>query len=116
MAAQVLADVRLPRAVVRELDAEPDRHALGTPALGRVTDLALALLVGGVRVGGLTGLEVEVVRDGDLGDTAFDRLAGVLVDVGRRIGRQVRVQVCVEREVARLSIGGHRAGSRFNPR
>ena len=101
---EVLPDVRLPRPVVGQLDTEPDRHALRPPALGGLPDHPLAVLERGVPERRRAGLEVDVIGDRELGDPAFERGCGVDVDHDVAVGREVRVEVGVERQVARLTV------------
>ena len=65
-------------------------------------------------VGRRAGLEVDVVGDRDLGDPALDGLRGVDVDRDVAVGREVRVEVGVERQVAGLGrrVARSRPGSR----
>ncbi len=73
VAREVVADVRLPGAVVGQLDTEADQDALRPPALGRAADDPLAVLERRVAEGRRPRLEVDVVRDRDLGDAALER-------------------------------------------
>ena len=77
---EVVADVGLPSAVVRQLDAEPDRDAAIGPALGGLADDPLALLERRESVGRRAGLEVDMVGDRDLGDAPLDGLCRERVD------------------------------------
>ena len=104
----MLADVGLPRSVVGQLDPEADLDALRTPSFGGAADDPLAVLERREREGRRAGLEIDVVGDRDLGDPALERRRRVVVDRDVAVGRQVRVDVGVERQVACLSIG-HRA-------
>ncbi len=104
---QVLADVRLPRAVVGELDAEPDRDALRTPALRGVADDPLAVGEGRIAERRSPGLEVEVIGDRQLADAEVDRLLRVDVDRDVAVGRQVGVEMGVQREAAAAAVLGH---------
>ncbi len=105
VAGQVVADVGFPFPVVGQLDPEPDADALRCPALGGVADDPFAVGERRVAEGRGARLEVDVVGDRDLGDPALDGGRRVGVDRDAAVGREVRVQVGVERQVACLAIG-----------
>jgi hypothetical protein len=114
VASQVVADVGLPGPVVGQFDAEPDRTPWGPsarPHLGR----PLAIREGRVGEGLGARLEVDVVGDGDLGDATLERGRSVDVDGDVAVGRQVRVHVRVERQVARLAVGHALPSGRLAP-
>ena len=106
----MVADVGFPAAIVGQLHAEADRDAARAPALGGLADDPLAIGEGGVPEGRRTGLEVDVVRDRQLGDAPLQGCRGVGVDRDIAVRRQVRVEVRVERQVPRLAIG-HLSGA-----
>jgi hypothetical protein len=121
---EVLAEIGLEPAVVRQLDAEADGETARTPPFGGLTDDPLALLERRRGIGRRARLEVDVVGDGDLVDAAFQRLLSVRVDRHVAVRRQVRMQVRIERKVACLAIN-HRPrprtsrtppGAQFTPR
>jgi hypothetical protein len=117
MAGEVIADLRLESAVVRDLDPEPDGDALRRPPLARVPDGAFAIGKRDVVVGRCGGVEVDVIRDRELGDATVDCLAGVVVDRDDAVRGEARVEVAIEREVlglAREGIG-HRRPRRQGP-
>jgi hypothetical protein len=74
------ADLRLPAAIVRELDPESDGDPIVGPSLGRFTDGTFPLGERGVAVGRCGRVEVDMVGDRDLADAPFDRLPCVDVD------------------------------------
>ncbi len=105
--------------IVGELHAEPDRHALRSPALGGLADDAFPVLERGVSERRSSWLEVHVVRDRKLGDASLEGGRRVEVDRDVAVGRQVRVEVGVERQVPRLTIDhlwGPSGGTTINPR
>ncbi len=101
----MVADVAFPRSVVGELDAEADLDALRTPSFGSAADDPFAVLERRERERRRARLEIDVVGDRDLGDPALECGRRVVVDRDVAVGRQVRVDVGVERQVARLAIG-----------
>src|SRR4029079_1950657 len=107
------ADVVLVPPVVGDLDAEPDRDAAGRPAFGRGPDDAFALGERDEVEGRRPRREVDVVRDRELGNPALGGLCGVRVDRDVAVGRQVRVEMAVERQVARLRPGTERIGVHY---
>ncbi len=97
---QVLANLGLAVRLVADLDAEPHPKPAIRPARGRIAHLPLAGGERRVRVGRIPRVEVQVVGDRDLRDPPFDRCRAVRVDRHVAVGRQVRVEVCVQREIA----------------
>ena len=97
MIAQVLADIVGPPTIPGNLDTEPNGQAAIGPALGRFPDGALAIGERHVPIRRRAGLEVDVVGDRDLGDTAFDGLRREDVDRHLAVWRQVGVQMRIER-------------------
>ena len=96
----------LPAAVVGQLDPETDRDAVRGPALGRLADDPLPVVERRVRVGRRAGLEVDVIGDRELGDPALERRRGVDVDRDVAVGREVGVEMRVERQVVACSVAG----------
>src|SRR4029078_4350258 len=107
------ADVVLVPPVVGDLDAEPDRDAAGRPAFGRGPDDAFALGERDEVEGRRPRRKVDVVRDRELGNPALGGLCGVRVDRDVAVGRQVRVEMAVERQVARLRRATERIGVHY---
>ena len=104
VAGEMIADLgRVPR-VPGDLDAEADGHAPLGPALGPVADDALALLEGGLAVAGRAGREVDVIGDRQLRDAPLDGQSGVVVEWYGAVVRQVRVDVRIQRQIARSAI------------
>ena len=75
---------------------------MGAPAVGGVAHRAFPLLERRVLVGGGAALEVHVIRDRELGEAAGGGQGRDGIDREVAVGRQVRVHVCVEREVQDL--------------
>ena len=97
---EMIADRGLVAVVVRDLDAEPDRDAARAPALGGLADDPLAGRERDEVEGGRARVEVDVIGDRDLGDAALDGLGGVGVDRDIAVGREVGMEVAVERQVS----------------
>ena len=109
---QVLADVVLVSRLVGQLDAEADSNPAG-PAILEIADQPLAVRVVGVFVGRRAGHEVEVVRQRDFGDPALERLGGIQLHRHLAVGREVGVEMGIDRDVECLGgcaaiIVGHR--------
>ena len=113
MSGQVVPDVRFPAAVVGQLHAEPDRHALRPPTFRRATDDPLPIGERRIAEGLRSGLEVHVIGDRQFPDAPLQSCLGVDIDGGVAVRRQVRMQVRVERQVARLAIGHGGAQARM---
>ncbi len=90
MRSEVLANLVLEAALIRKLDAEPDRHPAGPP-FGCAADHPFPARVVGVLVGRRTGHEVEMVRDRDLADAKLGGLSTVELERDGRIRRELRV-------------------------
>src|SRR5436190_14666067 len=99
---QVVADVLLVGPVVGDLDPEADRDAVPRPALRSVSRDPFALGEGREREGRRARHEIDMIGDGELGDPALDGFGRVRVDRDVGVGRQVRMEVGVEGQVAGL--------------
>ena len=86
MPGEVASDVVLPGSVVSELDTEPDCHPPICPSGGRLANRSFAVPEGAVLPGGVLGVEVDVVGDGDLGDPGLGRQGGIDVDRNVAVG------------------------------
>ena len=99
MPGEMLADVLLVLAVVRELAPEPDGDAIA-PALGRLADHPFARLERDEVDGCRSGDEVDVVGDGQFGDATLHGQRGVHVDRHVAVRREIRVEMRVEGKIA----------------
>jgi len=95
MAREVVAHVRFPSRVERELGTEPDRHAPVGPPLGRLAHVPLTVLEGRVPIRGIARIEVDVVGDRDLRDATLDRELNsadkrLTMTIQKRVGAALR--------------------------
>ena len=102
MPLQVVADVAFVGPLVGDLDAEQDLDLVAEPA-AQLFDHLHATFMRCQRRARLTGIEVEVVGDGDPRHAERDGERRVDVDRHRRVRRQERVQVHVERQIERAA-------------
>ena len=114
VARQVLPDLGLEPRLVGDLDAETYAKPAVRPARGGIPHLPLALGERGEGIGLVARVEVHVVGDRDLRDPPRHGRRAVDVDGDVAVGREVRVEVRVERQVAvRLGPGGGKRGRRL---
>jgi hypothetical protein len=99
IAVEMGADGRLVCTLVSDLHAEADVYPPIGPPFGCLADAPLAIGEGRERVRGPAGIEVDVVGDRDLRDALRHRAGGEHVDRDVAVGREVGVEVTVERKV-----------------
>ena len=97
MAVEVVADPHLVPAVIGDLGTESNGHAVRRPALGGLADRSLTDIERHEVISGCARFEIDVVGDRQLGDPALDRLGGVCVDRDVAVGREIRVEMGIER-------------------